>query len=247
MEVIKYHQNGIGNEYGADHTLTNNWNPDSDYGNEYVNIYFRIEASGYGYPSFSFTEEEEKVFYAEVKAALQPLGWEPEADMEEWHCGYIKKGKQRLYLHPQNFSGEILKNEVKQITEALQKHNTFYLRWVDLYDTVYDISDSEYEEFLYSKEAEIRKALFDNFTTTRANKFYYVFDVCRSLADKFRLRRIGLNDGRNSGSGQTIEFIGKVIDKMIQEGLLIGAGNKESKLFRSLNKTELRKAKLNIA
>lgn len=247
MESIKYHQNGMGNEYGEDHSLTNNWNPDSDYGNEYTNIYFRIETSGYSYPSFSFTEEGKRAFYTEVKNALQPLGWEPETDTEEWHCSYIKKGKQHLYLHPQNFSGEVLKNEVRQIAEALRKHNTFYLRWVDLYDTVYDISDSEYEEYLYSKEAEIRKVLFDNFTTTRTNKFYYVFDACRSLADKFRLRRIGINDGRNSGSGQTIEFIEKVIDKMIQEGLLIGAGNKEGKLVRSLNKTEQKKLKLNIA
>lgn len=247
MESIKYHQNGIGSEYGADHALTNNWNPEADYGNEYVNIYFRIEAFGYSYPSFNFTEEEEKAFYSEVKAALLPLGWELEIDMEEWHCEYIKKGKQHLYLHPQNFSGEVLKNEVKQIAEALQKHNTFYLRWVDLYDTVYDISDSEYEEYLIGKEAEIRKALFNNFTTTRTNKFFYVFDVCRSLADKFRLRRIGLNDGRNSGTGQTIEFIEKVIDKMIQEGLLIGAENNGNKLVRSLNKTEQKKLKINVA
>lgn len=42
MANIKYHQNGVGREYGADHTLTNNWNPDADYGNEYVSVYFRI-------------------------------------------------------------------------------------------------------------------------------------------------------------------------------------------------------------
>ncbi|WP_342759449.1 hypothetical protein [Kineothrix sedimenti] len=247
MESIKYHQNGIGNEYGADHTLTNNWNPETDYENEYVNIYFRIEASGYGYPSFSFEEEDRKAFYSEVKAALQPLGWETEIDTEEWGCEYIKKGKQHLYLHPQNFSGEVLKNEVKQIAETLQKHNTFYLRWVDLYDTVYDISDSEYEEYLNGKDEEIRKALFENYGTTRTNKFYYVFDVCRSLSDKFRLRRVGLNDGRNAGTGQTIEHIGKIIDVMIQEGLLIGTGNKEGKLVRSLNKTEQKKLKINVA
>lgn len=246
MNIIKYHQNGVGNEYGADHTLTNNWNPESDHGNEYANVYFRIDAAGYGYPAFSFTEKDKKAFYVEVKNALLPLGWNLENE-ETWKCDYIVKDKQKLYLHPQNFSGEVLKNDVKQIAEALQKHDTFYLRWVDLYDTVYDISDSEYEEYLNSKETEIRKVLFYNFTTTRANKFYYVFDVCRSLADKYRLRRIGLNDGRNSGSGQTIVFIGKIIDKMIQEGLLIGAGNKEGELFRSLNKTEQKKLKVDLA
>lgn len=42
MKNIKYHQNGVGYEYGADHTLTDNWNPDADYGNEYVSVYFAL-------------------------------------------------------------------------------------------------------------------------------------------------------------------------------------------------------------
>ncbi|MDR1707435.1 MAG: hypothetical protein LBR46_05475 [Prevotella sp.] len=69
METIKYHQNGAGNEYGADHTLTNNWNPGVDYDNEYVNVHFRIEAKNFGYPSFSFSEEDRNNFYNEVYAA----------------------------------------------------------------------------------------------------------------------------------------------------------------------------------
>lgn len=40
---ILYHQYGTGNDYGADHHLTNNWDPDFDYGNEYVNVYFNID------------------------------------------------------------------------------------------------------------------------------------------------------------------------------------------------------------
>lgn len=243
--MIKYHQNGIGNEYGEDHTLTNNWNPEAEYGNEYTNIYFRIEAEKYQYPSFSFSEEDRKVFYTEVKTALSPLGWG--ADTEEWNCEYIHKGKQQLYLHPQDFSGEILKNEARQIAEALEKHNTFCLRWVDLYDTVYDISDNDYEEYLNGKDADIRKALFEACQTTRTNKYYYCFDVCRGLADKFRLRRLGLNDGRNTGTGQTIIHIEKVIDLMIGEGLLIMTNINECKYVRSINKTEQKKLKVNVA
>lgn len=36
---IKYHEYRKGNEYGVDHTLTNNWNPDLDHGDEYVKVY----------------------------------------------------------------------------------------------------------------------------------------------------------------------------------------------------------------
>ena len=243
MSNIKYHQNGIGNEYGEDHALTNNWNPDNDYGDEYVNVYFRIEALNYNYPSFNFTESQEKEFYTEVKNALEPLGWKAE-DQKAWHCDYIVKGKQKLYLHPQNFSGEILKNEVKNIAEALYKHDTFYLSWVDLYDTVYDISDNEYEEYLNEKKDEIQKVLFENFTTTRISKFYYVSDICRSLSEKFRLKRIGLNDGRNYGTGQTIQYIEKIIDEMIAKGLLVGLTKNEQKFIRSLNKAEQKKLKI---
>ena len=136
---------------------------------------------------------------------------------------------------------------IKYHQNGLGKHNTFYLRWVDLYDTVYDISDEAYEEYLNGKDKEIRQILFDNFGTTRTNKSYHTFDVCRSIADKIRLRRIGLNDSRNYGTGQTIEHIGKIIDEMIAEGLLISAENNGNKLFRSLNKTEQKKAKVNAA
>lgn len=44
---ILYHQYGTGNDYGADHHLTNNWDPDFDYGNEYVNVYFNIDTPSY--------------------------------------------------------------------------------------------------------------------------------------------------------------------------------------------------------
>lgn len=102
--TIKYHQNGIGNEYGADHQLTNNWNPDEDYGNEYVNVYFRMETKGYGYPSFSFTEEDRKAFDSEVAEAFTSLGWNCENGAYGGSCATWYKGKQHLYLHPQNFS-----------------------------------------------------------------------------------------------------------------------------------------------
>lgn len=247
MEKIKYHQNGLGNECGVDHTLTNNWNPEADYGNEYSNVYFRIEAAGYQYPSFSFTEEDRKAFYTEIREVLEPLGWKSEKDTEEWGCIYIVKGKSNLYLHPQNFSGEVLKNDIKTIAEALQKHNTFFLRWVDLYDTVYDISDSEYEEYLNGKNEVIRKDLFANYGTTRTNKFYYLFDVCKQLSEKYRLRRIGLNDGRNYGSSQTMEYIRKIIEEMIADGLLIGSENNGNRLVRSLNKAEQKKLRVKVA
>ena len=247
MEKIKYHQNGIGNEYGADHMLTDNWNPDLNYGNEYADVHFRIEAEGYGYPTFSFTEEGRKAFYNEVYTALKPLGWNIENEGGNGYCMTVTHGNSHLYLHPQDFSGEVLKNDIKALAEALKKHNTFYLRWVDLYNTVYDISDKEYTEYLEAKDSEIRKKLFETAATTRTTKFFNAFDVARSIAGSFRLNRLGLNDGKNYGGGQTIDYILKVADTMIEEGYLKYFEENGCKYIRSLNKTEQKKLKLTIA
>ncbi|MEG0898366.1 MAG: hypothetical protein RSF40_01470 [Oscillospiraceae bacterium] len=245
--MIKYHQNGIQPEYGEDHQLTNNWNPDGNYNNEYANVYFRIEAHKYQYPSFSFTEDDHLAFYGEVKAALQPLGWNMKDNSDRWYCGDIVKGKQTLYLHPQDFSGEVLKNEIKQISEALEKHEAFNLRWVDLYDTVYDITDGEYEKFLSTKDDEIRTLIFEKCQTKRTNQYFQTFDVCRRIANKVRLRRLGLNDGRNGSGGQTLDYIQKHIESMINEKLLMSTVIDDCMYVRSANKTEQKKFKLKVA
>lgn len=236
--AIKYHQNGIGNEYGADHQLTNNWNPDKDYGNEYVNVHFRIETKGYGYPSFSFTEEDESAFDMELVEVFTSLGWKCEKESYNGRCAVWYKGKQHLYLHPQDFSGEVLKNEVKQIAEALEKRNTFYLRWVDLYETVYDMTDQEYEEVLSAKDEDIKKNIIGSCKTTRTNKYCFSGDVVRHFAGKYGIKRIG----KEKCSGIVMEHMGNLIKSLIEEGYLVSA--RDNELIRTINKTEQKQRKL---
>lgn len=238
---IKYHQNGIGNEYGADHQLTNNWDPDLDYGSEYVNVYFRMETKGYGCPSFSFTEEDRKVFDSELSEVFTSLGWKCEENAHNGSCATWTKGKQHLYLHPQNFSGEVLKNEIKQIAEALERRNTFYLRWVDLYETVYDMTYEEYESALSQRDGEIKKAILENCKTTRTSKFYYACDVIRGFSDRFGIKQIG----KEKCSGIVILHIRKIIEKLIAEGYLAAA--RDNELIRTINKTEQKQRKLFVA
>lgn len=241
MENIKYHQHGVGPEYGEDHALTNNWDPEKDYGNEYAKVFFRMEASGYQYPSFSFSEEDGAAFDKELVSVFSELGW---TCSESYYCGRCStwtKGKSRLYLHPQNFSGEILKNEIKIVAEAVQKRETFHLRWVDLYETVYDITDEAYQEYLQSKKAEIKRTLFKNCHTTRRNLYHQEFLVAMQLARKLRLHRIGLMDREDTWDDQTIKYIAQVVDEMVADGFLVlTKASYGQDLIRSINKTEQR-------
>lgn len=241
---IKYHQYGNSYEYGEDHMLTNNWDPDLDYGNEYVKVYFNIDTPSYDYNYGFVSESDSSKWHTEASNLLKSFeimedsGFTVEHNEEK--CAY-------LYAHPQHISGVILKNDVKKIAEAINTMKLSSLRWVDLHETVYVISDNEYEVYLDGRKDEIRKALFEKSATSRTTKYYAAFDVARSIAAEVRLNRLGLNDGKNYGSGQTIEYILKVAEEMISEGYLKCFEKDGIKYIRSLNKTEQKKSNLRIA
>ena len=109
------------------------------------------------------------------------------------------------------------------------------------------ISDNEYEEYLEGRKKEIRKELFAKSVTTRVTKYYAAFDVARHIAEMVRLNRLGLNDGKNYGGGQTIDYILKVADEMIGEGYLKYFEKNGQKYIRSLNKTEQKQSGLKRA
>lgn len=244
---IKYHDNLNGIQYGTDHKLTNNWNPDGEYkDNEYCEVYFRIECPAYmqgKYPC-NFDDDKDRVsFRKEVRAILENLGW---CFSSDYSCEPTK-GKSHFYIHPQNISGEILKKEVKQLAEAFENNQTFYLRWVDIYDTVFDITDEEYNTYLETKKDEIINLVLKNSVTKRTNKYFYIYNVAKFVADKIRLIRIGDNDGRNNyGVGYTARYIIEVIDRLVKDGYLIKAEQNNNVFIRTINKTEQKRLKLFI-
>ena len=242
---IKYHQWGTGDEYGANFELTDNWNPNADYENEYVSVYFRIDTPLYDDCIYDFkSDEDSEKWHAETSELIKSFGV---MDGSIYDIERSKEKQAYLYAHPQSISGVILKNDVKRIAEAISKMELSSIWSVDLYETVYVISDNEYEEYLNGRRDEIRKELFVESATPRITKYYNAFDIARSLADKFRLNRLGISDGKNYGSGQTIKYILNVADEMIEEGLLKSFEQNGEKYIRSLNKTEQKKMKVKFA
>ena len=175
---IKYHQWGTGNEYGANFELTDNWNPNADYGKEYVNVYFRINTPLYDCSYGFHSDEDRERWDTEASELIKSFGI---MDGSRYDIERSKEKCAYLYAHPQSISGVILKNDVKRIAEAISKMELSSICCVDLYETFHVISDNEYEEYLNGKRDEIRKVLFEESATTRTTKYYNIFDVARSL------------------------------------------------------------------
>ena len=237
---IKYHEYGKGYDYGTDHTLTDNWNPDADYGNEYVKVYFNIDTPTFNCMNGSFgTPSDSEKWNIEASAIIASFGI-----VES--CGY-QATTAYLYAHPQQISGVVLKNDVKRIAEAIDSMKLSSIRWVDIHETVYDISDNEYEEYLNSKRNEIRTALFQKSATPRTTKYYMAFDVASDIAGNTSINILRLQDGASYSSGKAITYILKVVKEMIDEGYLISVEKNDTLYIRSLNKTEQKKLKMRIA
>jgi hypothetical protein len=242
MSKIKYHQNGLGWEYGEDHTLTDNWDPDLDYGNEYVKVYFRIKTPSFESMNGFFNSNEDRdKWRAEVNSVIESLGimedsgWK--VKQEKLQCAY-------LFAHPQDISGVVRKNDVKKIAETIDRMELSSIRWVDLYETVYVISDKEYENYLDGKKDEIRKLIFEYAATKRTNNFHSALDIAVRIAEAIKLHRLGRGDEFNYYNGQTVKYVEDTINKMIEEGYLKHFEQNGYNYIRSLNKTEQRKLKL---
>lgn len=240
---IKYHDNMTPPARGADGTLSDNWDRSADHGGEYVRVHFRIRTPAYergndwhGHGSDPFDAESREIF--------DRLGWSLAEPRSSCCSATVRKGKAHLYLHPQEFSGEVLKREAVGIAEALSRAKEFSLRWVDLYDTVYDMTDEAYIAYLAGQEERIRAEVLKASVTTRRTTFYRDYDVACHVAGIVRLRRIGEDDGRSGGAGKTANHILGVIDKLIAEGFLKTATSRNgNRLIRTLNKTEQKKEK----
>lgn len=232
------------NIYDKNGHIATNWDPNADYGNEYVRVHFRIDAKYYQYPFTNIDEGARDAFREETIKIMKTLGWNVAEKATTSTGSTVSKGKAHLYLHPQDFSGIVLKNDVKAIAEALEKKETFSLRWVDLYETVFDMSDDEYQEYLCKRRLDIECSLFEKCTTRRSNMFYRMCDICKKVAKTYGLHRI--TDYDISIASFTIDYVKTLLKEMIQRGLIVCVDSKDElfQMVRSITKAEQKETEL---
>lgn len=214
--------------------------------NEYAKVYFRIRTPGFDCYSGSFDNQtDHDTFYQNVGNAFESIGWA--ADM----C-HLTNGKQHLYIHPQEISGVVKKNDIMHIAETLESL-THYINYVDIYNDVYDVTDEQYIEMINNKSPEIRQMILKAAVTKRTYMYIGVEGyngIVEYIGRKVYYPRIGLTDSGVYTSGDTNELAYSVVrdcvNDLISEGKLFTM-EKEGKLYvRTPNKTEQKKMKINL-
>ena len=230
--------------------MTNNWNPDLDYGDEYVAAYFHIDTPSYTereclLPSFSGPSASER-WHQESSAVIASVGILEDCGFRVEHMPDAEKCAY-LYAHPYVFSGVIKKNDVRKVAEAIDAMELSSIRFVELYDTYYHLSDEEYEKYLTRLDDAMKKELFQKCQTKRKDTFRASSQIAVGIAKKFLLKRLGKADELTYSCGPTITHLEHLIDTMNQEGSLVVYMDGDKKLVRSINKAEQKKFKLDLS
>ena len=239
---IKYCDCNEGYKYGPDGKQLSNWDPDKNYGTDYVTVHFRMHTIGY-YPYDGFKEEyQRQAFYTDISRAFSDLGWVCKEVANSCKGATWINGNESLHMHPQDICGLVQKNHVKRIAEALDRTTgSFRLKWVDLFNTVYDMSDYDYRKYLKSQECKIRNIIFSTASTRNRSIFQFVDDVVPAVVDKVKLDRIIKYSDKDIKKEPTRIYVLELVRMMVEEGYLISRMSGSIEYVRSINKKEQRR------
>lgn len=242
MNNIKYCDISNGYHYGEDGKALSDWNPDKDYGGEYASVYFYIDTPIYQYPFDNYTREEMDAFYEEANGILAKFGF---GQPEEKYVVGITCGKERLYTHPQTISGEVKKNRVKEIAEALAKATLFSLRWVSIGKTYYDMTDEEFYHILEAKRPDMEERIKELATTKRKDYYKSAEGIAKNVGSSFFVCRVGARNNDTSKDEVTAkEYAMNLIRQMIENGALKSSTSKDGTfIIRTIKEKERTAAK----
>jgi len=199
----------------------------------YLKTYFRIE-TGYVW-SEGHPDELSKKFKEEISQIFSKLGFKIVKPSMSCACYEVVRGKERLYCHPMNLSGEIKESSIPEIENALKNADFIKYRTVDTYDYHYDLDEASTLQLLKDKYSlKTRELILEKCKTTRKTKFVSLH------LDSTPLKTVDKKVGVKAYQ----IFCNSIINELLDEGMLVRPSS-ESHFYRSLNKTEMKKLNLN--
>ena len=190
--------------------FTNKWNSDLGHKDEYVHVCIHLN-------THFVLPVAEVNWFDKARTILASFNI-----LERTEDGKTEPPKHAyLFLHPSIVVGIIKATDVEKVAEAFQAIKNTSVQSVDTFDTSYLVTDEEYEQYLSSRDDDIRTHLMFACCPNDEESAFFVHDLSKNVAARFYLKRVGTPDELETGSGQTIDHIEKMIDSLIQEGLLI--------------------------
>lgn len=233
-----YHDNMNGPMY-ENGQLSHNWNPDRDFPeNAYINVHFRIDCPTFDYHGNFENATDLENFQREAKSVLARFGVMESSGYESERAGII----QHLYIHPQDISGAVKMRDVKLIAEALNACKTLSVRWVDVYEEVYDISEEEFIERLDAQKQAIKADLLQAYTTKRSNLYIVPSAFSgpeNALGKKYHIFR---RNCQGYQDGACYQYMVDIREELIADGLIVSADTKHGIGYRTAKQAKKAKS-----
>jgi len=210
--------------------------------NVYKHVYFRTEA-GYiwGTDRPGMPEGTSEAFHAEVKGIFDLLGWKVTVPARSSGSAMTAtKGVQKLYLHPQSFSGVVAERTIKEIEGALKGAATFKHTSTDVIEDVYDITTEEYLEMLNRVKSLVEDELLIAYKTKRSNLYHVGVGLCNRIAKGIELKRAGDSCNGIKEDGVASAFVVEMMENMVKDGRIIRGQARTGAAYRTANAKELK-------
>ncbi len=205
----------------------------------YRQVYFRIDSRYVYGEGWADDKEAAAAFHNEARRLFQSAGWAIQASPISSGCDTAIKGQQELYLHPMNFSGVILEEEIPGIESLLAQATTFQCRGIDCYEKYLELSDEDYWALLETQKDEIAAAILERYRTKRRN-LYKVGEAATGIAQRFTVHRLCDKEGNRNKANL---YVSQLVEELIADGRLLTAKTKNGMGIRVATEKELQNRK----
>lgn len=201
----------------------------------YRQVYFRIDSKYTYSEGWANDEEAAAAFCEETRQLFQSAGWAVQISSNSSICDTAVKGQQELYLHPMNFSGVILEEEIPGIETLLARATTFRCRRTDCFEKYLELNDEDYWTLLETQRDEIIAAILERYRTKRKNLFK-VGEAATGIARQFTIRRLCDKEGNRNKANL---YVSQLIEELIADGRLLTTKTKNGWGIRTATEKEL--------
>lgn len=173
----------------------------------YRKVYYRIKCPAYQFDRGFLSEQGEAAFKEESRSLFQRDGWELLPERSSGASDTFTRGKERLYLHPMSYSGEVLEENISAVERLLASAKTFSCYATDLYESYLDLSPQSLRESLEAQREEIAADLLEAFRTPQRNQYHYDGKPLRQMIKKYGVLLIDERDLTGKTAGNVVSGI----------------------------------------